>query len=203
MPDGDYYRRSPHQVWRSAHRMVLAGASPEELASPARLALAHTLRHGHGLPGLAEAADIVSAIGAGQKDVRRGLEDLRSLERAVGRGSNAALGVEGARRVLAEVAFGGSVPIDAAYVVAERACWALLEHHFLDLAPLNFLGIHFTNLSEVREWESACRAEFAQDVRRICGGRRASADGREATSTCPSTSTPSHCGPPASTCAGG
>jgi hypothetical protein len=147
--------------------MVLAGASPEELASPARLALAHTVRRGGGLPALTEAAEIVTAVVSGNKDLRRGLADLESLERAVGRGPNASLGIEAARRVLAELSFGGTVPTNAQYILAERTCWALLEHHFLDLAQLNFLGRRFANLSEAREWDAACRAEFAQDVRRI------------------------------------
>jgi hypothetical protein len=89
MPDGGYYRRTPSQAWRSVHRMVAAGASPEELAGPARRALAQTLRRGGGLPGLTEAADIVAAVASGHKNMRRALDDLQSLERAVGRSPNA------------------------------------------------------------------------------------------------------------------
>src|SRR5712692_3647390 len=167
MPDGDYYRRTPRQVWRSVHRMVLAGASPEELAGPARRALAQTLRRGGGLPGLTEAADIVIAVASGQKNMRRALDDLQSLEQAVGRSPNATLGVDAARRVLAELSFGGAAPSDAQFALAERTCWGLLEHHFLDLAQLNFVGLRFANLSEARQWDGECRAEFDRDVRRI------------------------------------
>jgi len=167
MPDGDYYRRSPRRVWKSAHRMVAALASAGELAGPARRALTHTLRRGGGLPGLVEAADIVTAVTSGQKSVRRALDDLQSLERAVGRSPNATLGVDASRRVLAELSFGGVAPGDAQLALAERTCWGLLEHHFLDLAALNFVGGRFANLSEARQWDAGCRAEFEHDVHRI------------------------------------
>jgi hypothetical protein len=166
MPDGDYYRRTPRQVWRSAHRMVVAGASPEELAGPARRALAQTLRRG-GLPGFVEAADIVTAVVSGQKGMRRALNDLQSLEQAVGRSTNAMLGIEAARRVLAELSFGGDAPANAQVALAERTCWGLVERNFLDLARLNFVGVRFQNLSEALKWDAACRAEFEPDVRRI------------------------------------
>src|SRR5579864_827128 len=167
MPDGDYYRRTPRQVWKSVHRMVLAGAPPEELAGPARRALAHTLRRGGGLPGLVEAADILDAVASGQKGMRRALADLQSLEQAVGWSTNATLAIEAARGVLAEVSFGAGVPGDAQLALAERACSALVDHHLLGLAQLNFVGQYFRNFSEARQWEEGCRIEFEPDIRRI------------------------------------
>ena len=147
--------------------MVLAGAPPAELAGPVRRALAHTLRGAGGLPGLSAASEVVSQVACRELDVRRGLEELLSIERTVQPGPTTALGVDAARGVLAELEFGGEAPADPRYAVAERACWAILGHHFFDLARLNFLGGRFENLSAAHEWEAACRTEIAPDVRTI------------------------------------
>lgn len=168
MPDLDILARAPAPGWRRPYRLAVgSAASPQELASAAIQSLAHSLRSGGGLPALDSLADVVSRFLSGQLPLADALHHLRSIEQATGGDRHTKVAARATARLLVELGQGGSSIAEPRLAVAERFCWAMVDHHLFGRVRPELVGSRFPDHASAFAWEEGCKEALRPGLKKV------------------------------------